>query len=238
MNSARDLNLDFCSPKAARYSVMRWHYSRAMPASKLVRIGVWEDGNFKGVVIFGVGANRHLSRPFGLEKTEACELTRVALAPGRRFPTSRVIAISIRLLKKQSPGLRLIVSYADLKEGHVGTVYQAGGWIYLGGATQPYLKVLGQVVHPRSVYDKYGKGGQSVDWLRKHVDPSAQRVPMPPKLKYAMPLDKAMREQLAPLAKPYVKKSCVGSIDSDALTAPGERGRCNSDPGAPISQTG
>ena len=220
-----DLRLDFCSHAAAKHAVMRWHYSRTPPAAKLVRIGVWEAGRFVGAILYGSGANRHLARPFGLKMTEACELVRVALAPGRKYPTSRCLAISLRLLKRQSPGLRVIVSYADTKEGHLGTIYQATNWIFIGASTQPYLKVKGKIEHPRSLYDRYGPKGQSLPWLRKNVDPNAQRVKMPAKLKYVMPLDQEMREQLSPLAQPYVKKSSVGSSDGAAPgDQPGEGG--------------
>ncbi|MEO1370700.1 MAG: protein Mom, partial [Acidobacteriota bacterium] len=65
----QNLRLDFCSHQAAKHAVLRWHYSRAMPAAKLVRIGVWEDGRFSGVILYGSGANRHLASPFGLEPT-------------------------------------------------------------------------------------------------------------------------------------------------------------------------
>ena len=156
------LHLDFCSHEAAKYAVMRWHYCRRMPKSKLVRIGVWEDEKFSGAIIYGLGANRHLGCPFGLQGTEVSELVRVALAPGRRHPTSQVVAVSLKLLKRQSPGLRLVVSYADLGQDHIGTIYQAGGWFYLGYSEQGYLRIHGQVVHPRTVYDRYGPGGQSV----------------------------------------------------------------------------
>ena len=71
--------------------------------------------------------------PFGLESTEACELVRVALAPGRHHPTSQCLAQSLKLLRRQSPGLRLVVSYADTKEGHLGIIYQATNWLFLGG---------------------------------------------------------------------------------------------------------
>ena len=202
-----DLLLYWCSHEAARYAVMHWHYSRKMPASKLVRIGVWEEGRFRGAVLFGVGANRHLSRPFGLRHTQACELVRVALATGRKHPTSKVVALSLRLLRKQSPGLKIVVSYADLGREHYGTLYQAGNWIYLGPSQQSYLKILGELVHPRSVYDRYGKGGQSVAWLRDHVDPLAERVPMAPKFKYVFPFDKKLRRELLGVAKPYPKSA-------------------------------
>ncbi len=193
--------------------MLRWHYSRKMPAAKLVRIGVWEEGRFVGAILYGSGANRHLARPFALQGTQACELVRVALAPGRNHPTSKCLAISLKLLKRQSPGLRLVVSYADTKQGHLGTIYQATNWIYLGGASQPYLKVRGKVEHPRSLYDRYGRGGQSLPWLRANVDPNAQRVEMPDKLKYVYAFSKPLRAKLEAIAQPYPKRA--GSIDSD-----------------------
>jgi hypothetical protein len=224
MSDGRELWLDYCSHEAAKHAVMRWHYSRKMPNSKLVRIGVWEAGRFVGVILYGVGANRHLARPFGLKSTEVCELVRVALAPGRKHPTSKCVAVSLKLLKRQSPGLRLVVSYADYGQGHVGTIYQAGGWIFLGESNQGYLKVNGQVVHPRTIYDRYGKGGQSVPWLRANVDPNACRVEMAPKLKYVMPLDKALRRQLVKLAQPYPKSRGRSDTSDTPGDQPGEGG--------------
>lgn len=217
------LHLDFCSHEAAKHAVMRWHYSRAMPTAKLVRIGVWEEKKFSGAIIYGIGANRHLARPYGLQATEVCELVRVALAPGRAHPTSRCVAVSLKLLKRQSPGLRLVVSFADRGQGHVGTIYQAGGWLFLGQSDQSYFKVRGRVTHPRTLYDRHGRGGQSVAWLRKHVDPNAERVPMAPKLRYVFPLDKAMRRQLQPQALPYPKRGRSNTSDAPG-SQPGEGG--------------
>jgi hypothetical protein len=37
-----DLKVDFCSHEAAKYACEHWHYSRCVPASKLIKIGVWE----------------------------------------------------------------------------------------------------------------------------------------------------------------------------------------------------
>lgn len=218
------LHLDFCSHEAARHAIRRWHYSRTMPTAKLVRIGVWEEQQFRGAIIYGVGANRHLARPFGLEATECCELVRVALAPGRSQPTSRCVAISLKLLKRQSPGLRLVVSFADLGQGHLGVLYQAGGWFYLGTSDQSYLKVRGRVVHPRTLYDRHGRGGQSVAWLRENVDPKACRVKMAPRLRYAYPLDKAMRRQLEAQALPYPKSAAEVTPGDTSGAQPEEGG--------------
>ena len=113
------LQLDFCSHEAAKHAVMRWHYRRAMPKAKLVRIGVWEDERFVGAIIYGLGANRHIARPFGLADTEACELVRVALAPGAAAPDLAVRGgqpqapappvarpAAGRLLRRRRPGPR------------------------------------------------------------------------------------------------------------------------------------
>lgn len=220
---ARGLHLAFCSHEAAKHAVMRWHYSRRMPKCKLVKFGLWEDGRFAGAVIYGLGANRHLASPFGLQPTEVCELVRVALAPGRRHPTSRVVAVSLKLLRRQSPGLKLVVSFADLGEGHYGTLYQAGGWLYLGASEQSYFRIHGRIVHPRTVYDRYGRGGQSLGWLRSNVDQQAERVEMAPKLRYVMPLTKALRRKLQPQALPYPKRERSDTGDTPADQA-GEGG--------------
>jgi hypothetical protein len=195
-----------------------------MPRCKLIRVGCWEDGRFVGAIIYGLGANRHLASPFGLESTEVAELVRVALAPGRQHPTSKCVAISLRLLKRQSPGLKLVVSYADAGHGHVGTIYQAGGWLYLGNSEQSYIKVKGQVEHPRTLYDRYGRQGQSIPWLRQHVDPRAERVPMAPKLKYVMPLDAAVRGDLQGIALPYPKNAAEVTRSDTPGVQPGEGG--------------
>ncbi len=207
------LLLDYCSHKAATHAVLRWHYSRKMPAGKLVRIGVWEEGRFVGAILYGSGANRNLSKPFGLEPTGACELVRVALAPGREHPTSKCVAQSLKMLRRQSPGLEVVVSYADTRQGHLGIIYQATNWIYLGTSVQPSFKVRGKIEHLRSLYDRYGPGSQKLDWVRQHVDPTAKRITMPAKHRYVFAFTKALRRQLLAKAQLYPKR-----IDHDALS--------------------
>ena len=132
------------------------------------------------------------------------------------------------MLIVQSPGLKLVVSYADSKEGHLGTIYQATNWIYLGPTTQPHLKIKGRLVHPRTVYEWYGPGGQRIGWLRANVDPRAQRVRMPDKHKYVWPFDRTLRRELEAVAKPYPKRA--GSIGSDAPAAQAGEGGASPTP--------
>jgi hypothetical protein len=207
------LRLDWCSHEAAKYAVEHWHYSGTMPVGKLVRVGVWEEGRFIGVVIFGRGAIYRIGDPFGLPQTEVCELVRVALR-GHSVPVSRIGSLSVRMLKRHCPGLRLIVSYADPKEGHAGIIYQAMNWVYTGTQSAAWKMVNGEVVHPRSLYSRYGT--HALSYLRTHVDPHSKLVRMPGKHKYLYPLDPEVRTRIAPLARPYPKRPCVGSIVADA----------------------
>jgi hypothetical protein len=165
-----------------------------MPAGKLVKVGAWEGNKFIGVVLFGRGANNNLGKPYGLEQTEICELVRIGLT-SHRAPVSKIAATAIRFLRKQSPGLRLIVSYADPEQGHHGGIYQAGNWIY-SGKSKPQQEVIvnGRIMHKRSANALFGtiKGLEKSKPLWKH--------------RYLMPLDPEMRAKILPLAQPYPKR--------------------------------
>lgn len=216
MNEKVNLKIDWCSYEAAKYAVENWHYSHVMPASKTVKIGAWENGVFIGCVIFSRGANQHLGKAYNLSINEVTELTRVALS-NHITATSKIVAIAIRFLKKQSPGLRLIISYADCDQKHIGVIYQASNWIYsgmvqTGGGTPKYM-INGIIKHGRSIYAKFGRGSQNLEWLKNHVDPNAEKVYTLGKHKYLFPLDNAIKKQIEPLRKPYPKRE-RGEIDS------------------------
>lgn len=211
MDTDSPLQITWCDRAAATFAVAHWHYSRRMPSSKLAKLGVWERGRFVGVVVFGKGATPMLARPFGLRQVEVAELVRVALRD-HGTPTSRIITIATKMLHRAQPGLRLLVSFADTAQGHHGGIYQAAGWTYLGADVQHVYRVRGELVHPRTCYDRWGAGGQSIPWLRAHVDPDACRVVTPAKHKYALALDRGLRPALAARAQAYPKR--VGGVAS------------------------
>lgn len=217
------LRVDWCSHEAAKYAVEHWHYSRRMPKSKLAKFGVWEDDRFIGAVIFGVGATPEISKPYGLASTQVCELVRVALNR-HTTPVSRILAVATKQLRRDMPGIRVIVSFADTSQGHHGGIYQAGGWVFTGSNEYHAYRVNGQLVHPRVLGLRYGVGGQSITWLRANVDPLAERVANGIKHKYVYPLDDAMWKQIAPLAKPYPKRSRAEGVDSDTSAVHAEEG--------------
>lgn len=201
-----DLRIDWATHAAAKYACENWHYSGCMPAGKLVKVGAWESGKFIGVVLFGRGASPDLGKRFGTGQDKCVELVRIALRQ-HDVPVSRIMSLALRWLKNTNPQLRLVVSFADSEQGHHGGIYQSTNWIYTDSQPTHAYRVRGEMWHPKSLHSKYGKGGQSIPWLRANVDPKAERVISKIKHRYLMPLDAEMKARILPLAKPYPKRA-------------------------------
>jgi hypothetical protein len=188
--------LDWVDISAAKYAVMRWHYSRSLSSARNVYIGVWEDDSFIGAVVFGIGAGAATSGlRFGVDRTgDVAELTRIALRRDHKTPVSRILAVAVRMLRRQSPGLRLLISFADPARGHHGGIYQAAGWIYAGHTKPDVQYKLGRKwVHHRTATSSGSAAG-----LPSRKTPSKHR--------YLLPLDAEMRDRIAPLSQPYPKR--------------------------------
>jgi hypothetical protein len=213
-----DLKIDWATHDAARYACEHWHYSGCIPKSKLVKIGVWENGRFIGCLIYSYGATPDLVKPYGLTMQQGCELTRIALK-AHHSPVSRIIAISLKMLKRANPKLRLVVSFADTNENHHGGIYQATNWIYTGTSQGCffYIDRKGKLWHPRNVSENLNLSG-------KCVKPSeCRKIWKNGKHRYLMPLDSDIRKKILPLARPYPKRAGSDTKDTPANLA-GEGG--------------
>jgi hypothetical protein len=223
--SKADLRIDWATHAAAKYACENWHYSKCLPVGKLVKVGAWENGKFVGVVLFGRGATPNLGKPYNLAQDECVELVRIALTKHENA-VSRIASLAMKFLRKANPKLRLIVSFADSSQGHHGGIYQAGNWIYNGqGGAAKFYMIHGKLTHPRSI----GAKGlvQNIHGARK-IDANATVVDVPGKHRYLMPLDAAMKEQVAPLAKPYPKRVKQAMADDQLAQRQG-----STDPHAP-----
>jgi hypothetical protein len=202
---ARGLFVAPCSREAADFNCRAYHYSRCLPAGRALFYGVWQDGPHTGCVVVSRGACANIGRPFGLRQDQVAEVTRIALRPGHVAPVSQVLAVVVRLLRRSNPGLELLISYADQRQGHHGGVYQGAGWVYLGETGREATLLLhGRETHARTVSSRFGT--RDVQWLRTNVDPQVRRIDCPPKHKYALGLTPSMRVRLAALARPYPRR--------------------------------
>lgn len=192
--------VDYCSFNAAKYACTHWHYSQSMPAAKLVKFGVWENDKFIGAVVYARGANRNMLSPYGLSQEEGCELARVALTD-HETPVTKIIAITLKLLQKHSAGLKLVVSYADARQGHLGIIYQAGNWLYMGSKkSTPMWFYKGRWTHNRSISSAIDHGSLTqgeADKLEKQDGGIRHR--------YVYPLNPSIRKVLQLQSKQYPK---------------------------------
>ena len=223
MSSHPELKVDWCSYEAAKYAVMNWHYSHSMPRSKMNTFGIWENNKFVGSIVFSYGATPQIGGPYNLTQYEICELTRVAFR-NHEYPITRSLSRTISIFKKFSPNMRLIVSFADSEQEHLGIIYQAGNWIYTGVSKVERVGFIinGKKVHTRTIGLMPG-GVQSLQWVQKYLDKKAREWKGQEKFRYLYPLDRKMRKQIEPLRKPYPKRATSIGSDVPAVQA-GEGG--------------
>lgn len=204
--SKSTLKLDWCNYEAAKYAVTHWHYSKSMPAGKVVKIGVWENDKFIGCVMFSSGATPRIGSPYGLQIPQICELTRIALK-AHTAPVSRIISIALKLLKTNFPGIRMVVSYADPNQSHHGGVYQASNWVYVGESQKQVSQIIvnGRPMHKKTCISKFNTANPE-EITRQSGLPARLEEPCS-KLKYLYPLDAEMRALVETLKKPYPKRA-------------------------------
>ncbi len=182
------MKLEIASHKAVVYACKNYHYSKSVPAAVL-SFSVFNNINeWCGVIIYSGGANKYIGSPFGLPQGAAIELVRVALN-GKQESTSKAIAISLKLIKKYAPLVKLIISYADKDQNHIGTIYQATNWIYIGkyGDNAVCNKIVnGRKLHNRSIGSLYGT--HSIEKLQS-VGLNVIPVRSKGKYKYIYPID-------------------------------------------------
>lgn len=189
----------------ARQLVRREHYLHSLPGGTKLAFGVFMANRLLGAVTLGVGpANAHCLVEDA--KPEDClTLTRLWLSDELpRNSESRVIGIILRALRKHTD-LKFLVSYADPSQGHIGTIYQATGWIYTGLSEAMPLYDLGDGVARHSRTLGYAFGSHSTRHFARHgVD--VKLVPQIAKFRYIYFLDPHCRARLRAPTLPYPKK--------------------------------
>lgn len=150
------MKITYATKEAVKYACLHFHYAKAVPVNT-VGYNIYNDnGEWCGVILYGTGANNNIGNEFGLKQGQCVELVRVALN-GKQECTSKAIALSLKQIKKDLPLCRLIVSYADCDQNHLGTIYQATNWLFVGTKLQNSHDsswiVNGKRVHGRIISD-------------------------------------------------------------------------------------
>lgn len=130
MFKAKDIVIKSINSETARQIVSMYHYSGKSTQNSQIHFGVFINNSLQGCLQFGPSIDkRRLGQNLGIGMNEFLELNRMALSD--KLPKnseSRAISICLRILKKQYPFLKLIVSFADACQCGDGTIYRASGF--------------------------------------------------------------------------------------------------------------
>lgn len=118
---------------------------------------LYDEGDIMvGAMFYGRMAMANQWRRFGDKESDVIELRRLCCIDDTPFNTeSYFISRTIKLLRKQWLG-KVIVSYADAEYGHVGTIYKASNFKYMG--FQKGARVIiynGRRYHDKTIRTKY-----------------------------------------------------------------------------------
>ena len=201
-----DLRVSPVPIRAAKTILVRNHYLHSLPGGTQIAFGVFLGIRMMGALTIGCGPSQAYCLVDGASRDDCAVLTRLWLSD--ELPTnseSRVIGVVIRALKK-STNLKFLISYADPNQGHVGTIYQATGWIYTGLSEAMPLYVLGDGPPRHSRSFSHSFGSHSVKHFRRNGI-ELKTVPQSRKHRYIYFLDRSWRHRLNTDSLPYPKRS-------------------------------
>ena len=140
MGRAKEIVVKVIPAKVANEFVKKHHYSKSFVQNSVLHFGCFLDGKLHGVLQYGNSIDKRNCIGFvdtGLSINEGwnsfLELNRMAFdnyLP--KYSESRCISISIKLIKKNAPHVKWLLSYADGTQCGDGTIYRASGFYLCG----------------------------------------------------------------------------------------------------------
>lgn len=228
MGSAKDLIVKVIPSKVAVPFVKTHHYSGKVVNNSNLHFGVFYEGRLHGVMSFGPSLDK--SKIQGLVEgtgwNEFIELNRMAfddVLP--RNSESRAIAIAMKLIRKNAPQIKWVISFADGCSCGDGTIYRASNFVLTLIKPNSDLCILpnGDKVHsmtlksnPLTPRDELGgktffdvTGGTFN--FKKYVEAAGGQILSGYQLRYIYFIDKRCKEKLTVPIIPFSKIDELGA---------------------------
>jgi|TARA_R110000737_G_scaffold78997_1_gene110793 hypothetical protein len=136
--------------KKANQLIVDNHYSKKFYNAAYIHLGIYVDGEVKGVLQYGYAMNPAScgSVVEGTKQKEYLELNRMWIADNvGEYPESRAISYSLKYIRRKYPKVKWIQSFADERCGGFGIVYQACSFGYYGEHTSSFWEFRGDIYH-------------------------------------------------------------------------------------------
>jgi len=152
MSSAKDIFIKPINARTANLLVKRLHYSGKVVQNSNLHFGVFLNGKLEGAMQLGscIDKRKMLGIVEGTGWNDFIELNRMAFSDNLpRFSESRAIGVCFRLIKKQYPHIKWVISFSDSTQCGDGTIYRASGFVLTAIKKNNQLLKLadGRVVH-------------------------------------------------------------------------------------------
>lgn len=135
MGKAKQIILKIIPREIANEFVKKNHYSKTVMNNSVLHFGCFIENQLHGVMQFGSPMDKRKVLPLVADSNwnEMLELNRMAFDEYLpKNSESRCIAIAIKLIKKNAPHIKWILSYSDGTQCGDGTIYRASGFHLTG----------------------------------------------------------------------------------------------------------
>jgi len=135
MGRAKEIIVKVIPAKIANEFIKKNHYSGKVVNNSNLHFGCFLDGKLHGVMSYGSPLDKRKVLPLAQPAlwNEMLELNRMAFDENLpKNSESRCIAISLRLIKKNAPHIKWILSFSDGTQCGDGTIYRASGFQLTG----------------------------------------------------------------------------------------------------------
>jgi len=131
MGRAKEIIVKVIPSKIANEFVKKHHYSGKVVPNSTLHFGCFLDDKLHGVMSFGSPMDKSKVLPLVQPSlwNEMLELNRMAFNDYLpKYSESRCISIAIKIIKKNAPHIKWIVSFSDGTQSGDGTIYRASGF--------------------------------------------------------------------------------------------------------------
>lgn len=205
MGRAKELVLKVIPAKIANDFIRKHHYSGKVVNNSKLHFGVFFEGRLHGVMSYGASINKKgtIKLVEGTKWNEFLELNRMAFdSVLPRNSESRAISQSIKMIKKNAPHIKWIVSFADGCSCGDGTIYRASNFILTDIRENEALRIdprTGEKVHTITAFH------------RKIKDFKNWKAAEGYQFRYIYFIDKAYRSRLTVPEIPFSKIDEIGA---------------------------
>lgn len=160
---AKDLVVRLLDRADAVAFIKKWHYSGKVDPRSQLHFGVFFGDQLYGCLQYGpsVDKRKMMSLLPGMGWNDFLELNRLAMHPAApKNSESRAIGITLRMIKKAYPNMKMIISFADGTQCGDGTIYRAAGFhLTQIKKNTSMIQMANGDVHCKLVFTLHSAGG-------------------------------------------------------------------------------